>query len=74
MSGKRYPEECKIEVLRLLNKGVSPSQLAEVKRSPLGKTLGRERMFFNLESAVEAHLSEKGEPQANDNSHEETDS
>jgi high affinity sulfate transporter 1 len=32
--------------------GLQPTVLATVQRSPLGRTLGRERMFFNLEQAV----------------------
>ena len=28
--------------------------LLEIERAPLGKTLGHERMFFNLQAAVEA--------------------
>jgi MFS superfamily sulfate permease-like transporter len=32
--------------------GLAPSVLATVLRSPLGVTLGRDRMFFNLEQAV----------------------
>jgi high affinity sulfate transporter 1 len=32
--------------------GLQPGVLAVVQRSPLGKTLGRERMLFNLEQAV----------------------
>ena len=32
--------------------GLQPGVLAVVQRSPLGKTLGREGMFFNLEQAV----------------------
>jgi sulfate permease, SulP family len=32
--------------------GLNPEVLAMVQRSPLGQTLGRERMFFNLEMAV----------------------
>jgi SulP family sulfate permease len=32
--------------------GLQPAVLAVVQRSPLGKTLGREGMFFNLEQAV----------------------
>ena len=32
--------------------GLQPPVLATVQRSPLGKTLGRDRMFFNLEQAV----------------------
>jgi high affinity sulfate transporter 1 len=32
--------------------GLNPGVLAMVQQSPLGQTLGRERMFFNLEQAV----------------------
>ena len=32
--------------------GLAPGVLESIQRSPLGKTLGRERMFFNLEQAV----------------------
>jgi len=32
--------------------GLNPGVLAMVQRSPLGETLGRERMFFTLEQAV----------------------
>ncbi len=32
--------------------GLTPEVLAMVQRSPLGRTLGSERMFFNLEQAV----------------------
>lgn len=37
--------------------GLNPEVLAVVQRSPLGETLGRERMFFNLETAVAKHLA-----------------
>jgi high affinity sulfate transporter 1 len=33
--------------------GLSPRVLETVRRSPLGETLGRERLFFNLETAVD---------------------
>ena len=33
---------------------LNPEALEMVQRTPLGRTLGRERMFFNLESAVDA--------------------
>jgi SulP family sulfate permease len=36
---------------------LNPSVLAMVQRSPLGNTLGRERMFFNLEQAVARYES-----------------
>jgi hypothetical protein len=32
--------------------GLNPGVLEVVQHSPLGKILGRERMFFNLEQAV----------------------
>jgi hypothetical protein len=32
--------------------GLSPDVLVMVRRSPLGETLGRERLFYNLEEAV----------------------
>ena len=37
--------------------GLNPKVLDMVMRSPLGETLGRERMFFNLEMAVAKYLS-----------------
>jgi sulfate permease, SulP family len=39
--------------------GLNPSVLAMVRRSPLGETLGEERMFYNLEAAV-AKYQERG--------------
>jgi len=44
--------------LTLLLAGLNPNVLNMVKRSPLGETLGRKRMFFNLETAVTHHLSQ----------------
>ena len=37
--------------------GLNQEVLAMVMRSQLGETLGRERMFFNLEMAVAKYLS-----------------
>jgi high affinity sulfate transporter 1 len=37
--------------------GLNPEVLAMVQRSPLGETLGRERMHFNLEVAVAKYLA-----------------
>jgi len=37
--------------------GLNQEVLAMVMRSPLGETLGRERMFFNLEMAVAKYLA-----------------
>lgn len=36
---------------------LNPEPLRVIERSPLGATLGHERMFFNLEQAVEAYES-----------------
>jgi MFS superfamily sulfate permease-like transporter len=35
--------------------GLNPGVLEMVRRSPLGETLGRDRMFFNLEQAVQGY-------------------
>ena len=34
---------------------LNPEVLKVVQQSPLGRTLGRERMFFNVQSAVERY-------------------
>ena len=34
---------------------LNPEPLKVIERSPLGKTLGHDRMFFNLPQAVEAY-------------------
>jgi high affinity sulfate transporter 1 len=44
--------------------GLTPSVLETIRRSPLGKKLGKERLFFNLETAV-AQLSPPGMPPEN---------
>jgi high affinity sulfate transporter 1 len=41
--------------------GLAPQVLAMVQRSPLGETLGRERMIFNVELAVEKFLAQRNE-------------
>jgi MFS superfamily sulfate permease-like transporter len=38
--------------------GLNPEVLAVVQRSPLGERLGRERMLFNLETAVAKYLAD----------------
>jgi anti-anti-sigma regulatory factor len=40
--------------------GLNPEALSMVQRSPLGETLGRERMLFNLSTAVDRFLARKG--------------
>ena len=47
--GERRNREQGIEIWLA---GLTPDVLEMVQRSPLGKTLGRERMLFNLEVAV----------------------
>jgi len=42
--------------------GLNPDVLAVVQRSSLGEILGRERMFFNLESAVAKYLASLTSP------------
>jgi MFS superfamily sulfate permease-like transporter len=43
--------------------GLSPGVFAVVQNAPLGKALGRERMFLNLEQAVTAwHESQREQP------------
>lgn len=39
--------------------GAAPDVLAMIRRSPLGEALGRERLFFNVETAVEGHRSQQ---------------
>ena len=39
---------------------LNPEVLAMVQRSPLGETLGRERMLFNLEQAVAKYQALRG--------------
>jgi anti-anti-sigma factor len=40
---------------------LNPEVLRMVQRSPLGKTLGRERMLFNLQMAVERYRSQQAQ-------------
>jgi high affinity sulfate transporter 1 len=42
--------------------GLTPAVLAMVQRSPLGETLGRERLIFNLETAVERYRARAAGP------------
>jgi hypothetical protein len=39
---------------------LNPGLLKTVERSPLGKSLGHERMFFNLYKAIEAYQGARG--------------
>ncbi len=40
---------------------LNPEPLKVIERSPLGKTLGRERLFYNLQKAVEAFQKKPGQ-------------
>jgi anti-anti-sigma regulatory factor len=42
--------------------GLNPEPLQLIQKSALGKTLGRSRMHFNLEQAVESYRKQVGEP------------
>ena len=39
--------------------GLNPEMLSIIRKLPLGKILGRERMFFNVETAVRHYLKDK---------------
>jgi hypothetical protein len=45
-------ERLRHEGVALWLAALNPAVLAMVQRSSLGATLGRERMFFNLETAI----------------------
>jgi sulfate permease, SulP family len=51
-------------LLRLV--ALNPEALGMVQRSSLGETLGRERMLFNLPTAVDHYLSQRTEQQDTD--------
>jgi hypothetical protein len=58
-------ENLRREGIMLWLTALNPSVLAVVQRSTLGTTLGRERMFFKLQTAVETYersLSEQPAP------------
>lgn len=40
--------------------GLNPRVLAMIDRSPLGAVLGRERMFYTVDQAIEQHLASRG--------------
>ena len=52
-------EELKAEGITLWLADLNPEPLRVIRRSPLGKIMGNERMFFNLEQAVEAYLEQE---------------
>ena len=48
-------EQLRQEGIALWLAALNPEALAVVQRSKLGETLGRERMFFNVQAAVEKY-------------------
>ena len=48
-------EKLQREGVRLWLAALNPSVLTTVSRSRIGQTLGRERMFFNVQTAVERY-------------------
>ena len=53
MSG--FEQKLKDEGITLWLADLNPEPLREIERAPLGKTLGHERMFFNLQDAGETY-------------------
>jgi SulP family sulfate permease len=56
-------ERLRNEGITLVLAALNPEVLGMVQRSQLGATLGRERLIFNLQMAVERY-ERKGEPKA----------
>jgi anti-anti-sigma regulatory factor len=44
--------------------GLNPEPLQLIQKSALGRTLGRARMYFNLEQAVRSYLTQMEGPSA----------
>jgi high affinity sulfate transporter 1 len=55
----RFEEKLREQGITLWLAALNPEPLKIVERSPLGNTLGHERMFFNLEQAVEVYEKTK---------------
>jgi hypothetical protein len=54
-------ERLREQGVRLWLVALNPETLAMVQRSPLGATLGRERLVFNLQTAVDRYLAQRGD-------------
>jgi SulP family sulfate permease len=59
-----FEQKLKDERVTLWLADLNPEPLDEIERSPLGKTLGHERMFFNLPTAVEKYQEKYNQPPA----------
>ena len=57
-SRSRFSPSISILGISLWFGGLNPEVLSVIERSSLGKTLGRERMHFNLELAVAKYLAD----------------
>jgi MFS superfamily sulfate permease-like transporter len=55
----RMEDKLREQGITLWLAALNPEPLKIVERSPLGAALGHERMFFNLEQAVEAYERNK---------------
>ncbi len=51
----QFEERLREQDVTLWLAGLNPEPLETIRRSPLGATLGNERMLFNVEQAVEAY-------------------
>jgi len=58
---KDSEEKLRADGITLWLVALNPEVLAVVQRSGLGETLGRERMFFSLEQAVESYRKQFGD-------------
>ena len=54
-----FEEDLESEGITLWLAGLNPEPLKIIRRAPLGKKLGNERMFFNLHLAVETYQESK---------------
>ncbi len=56
-----FEQKLKDEGVTLWLADLNPEPLGEIERAPLGKTLGHDRMFFNLRASVEKYQEEHGQ-------------
>jgi MFS superfamily sulfate permease-like transporter len=54
-----FEERLGVEGVTLWLVDLNPGAFQAVERAPLGETLGHERMFLNLEQAVEAYQAKR---------------
>jgi SulP family sulfate permease len=66
LSLTKFEEQLSKAGVSLWLAALNPTPLHVVERAPLGATLGQERMYLNLEQAVEAYLQRFGQGAASD--------